>query len=128
MNAALKAFAPNGFSGSSVRPIVISFSSFTRASTRVPAVLDDCRPAVARVIATHAVCAIRLLNPGRSRVAVRRLKLAKIELTYRLQHVGYSAVAQVRRQRCRPGGILGLKAYERADGIVPALGAAAMVG
>jgi hypothetical protein len=33
--------------------------------------LDDCRPAVARVIATHAVWAIPLLNPGRSRVAVR---------------------------------------------------------
>src|SRR5271170_7507603 len=71
MNAALKAFAPNGFSGSSVRPIVISFSSFTPASRRVQAVLDDCRPAVARVIATHAVWAIPLLNPGRSRVAVR---------------------------------------------------------
>src|SRR4051794_31246204 len=32
--AALKAGAPNGFSGSSVRPIVISFRSFIPASTR----------------------------------------------------------------------------------------------
>jgi hypothetical protein len=28
MNAALKAFAPNGFSGSSVRPIVSYFTSY----------------------------------------------------------------------------------------------------
>ena len=34
MNAASQAFAPSGFPGSSVRPIVISFSSFTPASTR----------------------------------------------------------------------------------------------
>jgi hypothetical protein len=57
-----------------------------------------------------------------------RRKLTKIDLTYRLQHVGYSAVAQVRRQGRQPGGILGLKAYERADGVVPALGTATMVG
>jgi hypothetical protein len=57
-----------------------------------------------------------------------RRKLTTIELTYHLQHVGYSAVAQVRRQGCQPGGIPGLKAYERADGVVPAPGTAAMVG
>ena len=55
-----------------------------------------------------------------------RLRLTKIEVTYRLQHFGYGAVAQVRWQGSQPGGILGLKAYERADGVVPALGTAAM--
>ena len=48
-NAALKACAPNGFSGSSVltdRHLIPA--AFTPASTRVLAVLDDCRPAVAR--------------------------------------------------------------------------------
>src|ERR1700733_7542273 len=71
MNAASKACTPRGFSGSSLRPIVISFSSFPPASTRVQAVLGDCRPAVARVVATHIVWAIQLLNLGRGRVAVR---------------------------------------------------------
>ena len=128
-NAALKACAPNGFSGSSVRPIVISFSSFPPASTRVLAVLDDCRPAVARVIATHAVWGHPVVQ---SRPKPRGGSIAgsspRSSSHIALQHVGYSAVAQVRRQGCQPSGILGLKAYECADGVVPALGAAAMVG
>jgi hypothetical protein len=53
--AASKAFAGSGFSGSSVRPIVISFSSFTPASTRVRAVFGGCLSAFPRVIVTHAV-------------------------------------------------------------------------
>src|SRR5208337_4289809 len=71
-DAASQAFAPSGFSGSSVRPIVISFSSFTPASTRGSGVTGCCRSAVTRVIVTHASRAISLLNHGRSRAAVRR--------------------------------------------------------
>src|ERR1700688_381414 len=70
--AASKAETLNGFSRSSVRPIVISFSSFLPAPTHVRAVH---RPTPARtatrVIVAHAVWAFSLLNHGRSPVAVR---------------------------------------------------------
>ncbi len=69
--AASKAGTLIGFSGSSVRPIVISFSSFIPASTR--AYGDDRQtPASAtRVIVTHAVWAIPLRNHVRSPLAAR---------------------------------------------------------
>ena len=54
----LEAETLDGVSGSSVRPIVISFSSFTPASTRAPAALGGYPFAATRVIATHAVWAI----------------------------------------------------------------------
>src|SRR3984885_15824274 len=62
-----------GFSGSSVRPIVISFSSFIPASTR--AYGDEGRTPASdtRVIATHVVWAIPLLNHVRSLWAARPL-------------------------------------------------------
>ena len=118
-NAALKACAPNGFSGSSVRPIVISFSSFTPASTRVLAVLTIAAPPLRASSRPMPSGPSRCSIPPKLRGGSIAGSLTKIELTYRLQHVGYSAVAQVRRQGCQPSGILGLKAYECADGVVP---------
>src|SRR5271165_402816 len=50
-DAALKAVATRGFSGSSVRPIVISLCSFTPASTRGRTVSGGCLCAFPRVIA-----------------------------------------------------------------------------
>jgi hypothetical protein len=70
-DAASRAIASVGSTGSSVRPIVISFSSSTPASTRTragAAVRRACRRARHR-----DPCRLghRLLNPGRSRAAVR---------------------------------------------------------
>ena len=130
-NAALKACAPNGFppfSGSSVltdRHLIQLLSPRHQhassgglgrlaAPRRCARHRDPCRSGPSR-------CSI---PAGPQWRFDRRKLLTKIELTYRLQHVGYSAVAQVRRQGCQPSGILGLKAYECADGVVPALGAA----
>jgi len=88
--AASKAETLNGFSGSSVRPIVISLSSFTLASTRGSGSTSWCQSAVTRVIApsagipadrsrsvgtfaslAHACRAIPLLNHARSPWAAR---------------------------------------------------------
>jgi hypothetical protein len=100
MDTALKADATSGFSGSSVRPIVISFSSFIPASTRWSV---DYRRLSA------ADCHARLRGPGQSghlvvqsrpkpRGRFDRLKFADIEITDRLQSFGEGAVLQVRRQ------------------------------
>jgi hypothetical protein len=62
--AASKACAPNGFSGSSVRPIVISFSSFIPAATRSRTVLDGYLSAFPRVIVARASRANSLVNPA----------------------------------------------------------------
>jgi hypothetical protein len=52
--AASKACAPNGFSGSSVRPIVISCSSFTPPSTRVRTMLSGWLSVLPRVRSREA--------------------------------------------------------------------------
>jgi hypothetical protein len=69
--AASRAGTLIGFSGSSVRPIVISFSSVTPASTHASD--DDQRTPVlaTRVIVTHAARAIPLLDHARGPVAAR---------------------------------------------------------
>jgi hypothetical protein len=59
-DAASQAVATSGFLGSSVRPIVISFSSFTLASRRGSGVTGCCRSAVTRVVVAHANRAISL--------------------------------------------------------------------
>src|SRR5271166_4539218 len=46
-----------------------------------------------------------------------RLKLAKIEVTDRLQRFGGGAVSQVFRQGFQPGGILGLQIHKHGDGV-----------
>jgi hypothetical protein len=67
--AASRAIGFNGVSGSSVRPIAISFRSFTLASTRGSS--DDLKPVVPpRVIVAHADRAIPLFNHGRSLAVV----------------------------------------------------------
>src|ERR1700733_4607827 len=96
--AASRAGAPNGFSGSSVRPIVISFSSFTPASTRVSSghqLMPACRPTRHRdpcrlghlVVSITAEAAWRL----------DRLKLGQIEFDNRPQGIGERTVLLVVR-------------------------------
>src|ERR1700712_692099 len=93
--AASKACAPNGFSGSSVRPIVISFSSFIPASTRVWTVLSSCLSVCPRVVATDAISAIPILNPDRNRAVVRSSEAR--------QDRGHRSPAMPRRWRCLVG-------------------------
>jgi hypothetical protein len=70
-DTASKAAVQNGFFGSSVRPAVISFSSFIPASTRGSG--GHRRMPISRRARHRGPCrrAISLFNHGRSRVAVR---------------------------------------------------------
>ena len=57
-----------------------------------------------------------------------RLKLAEVEFADRAQCFGGRGILQVLRQVLQPGVILGLELGEFGDGVVPAAGAAAMIG
>ena len=127
--AASKAFAGSGFSGSSVRPIVISFSSFTPASTRVRAVFGGCLSAFRRVIVTHAVLGHLVVQsrpkPRGGSIACSsprsRSDIACNASTMALScKFAGKASSQAAYSACRP--------YEHSDGVVPAPGTAAMVG
>ena len=72
-DAAWRAVAPHRFSGSSVRPIVISLRSFTPAPTRAWAALGDRRAVLARIVRDPVpVRTVFLFSRGRSRGVARR--------------------------------------------------------
>src|SRR4249919_4228480 len=108
-SAASKAGAPNGFSGSSVRPIVISFSSFIPASTRgsnghqlMPAVrpmrrCDPCRGPSRCSVSAEAAWRLE------------RLELGQIEFDNRPQGFRERTVLLVVRQRDQPVGVFDLQ-------------------
>src|SRR5215213_649544 len=108
-DAAWRAVAPHGFSGSSVRPIVISFRSVTPASTRAWTVWGEHLAVLAHVVRGPVpVRAISLFNPGQSRAAVRlpatrRGRDRRSPATPRRWHcrAGWPARPQA-RQRIRP--------------------------
>src|SRR5271163_1212359 len=102
--AASKAGTLIGFSGSSVRPIVISFSSFIPALTRVYG--DDRRTLVPPRASSWPMphgpsrCSI---TPEAPRL-LDRLEFGEIEFDNRPQSVGEHTVVLVVRQRFQPAG------------------------
>src|SRR5664279_3980033 len=91
-SATSKAGTLIGVSGSSVRPIVISFSSSSRHQRAVLLVTDGCRQTATRVIVAHASRAISLFNLDRNHAAVRSPEVRRDR-----DHI---SPATLRRWRC----------------------------
>src|SRR4051794_23682268 len=127
-HAASRAVTLDGFSGSSVLPIVISFCSFTPASTRGRAkhwqVLTN-RP---RVVVAYAVQAILLFSHVRSPLVARSPAAPRNRVRQSPGGPRRLRCPVVVRQCFQPCGILGLEFDEPGDGVVPALNPASAVG
>jgi hypothetical protein len=123
MDAASKAVATTGF----LDPRFDRSSSRSALSSRRQRAVSAAS-ACPRVIAARAMWAIPMLNPGRSRGAVRSPAAR--------QDRGHKSLAALRQGRCRAGSPAGLPArrrnrlqvHECCEGVVPAPGTAAMVG
>src|SRR5215210_9326175 len=100
-----------GFSGSSVRPIVISLRSFTPASTRWSGIERALPPS--RVVRDPgSVRAISCSILAEAAWRFGRLQLAEIEIADRLQSLRGGALLQVDWQALQPNGVLGLQGGE----------------
>ena len=96
------------FSRSSVRPIVISLSCFTPASTHGGTVSAISLPPFRASSWPMPVRPSRCLVTAEATRRFSRLKLAKIAIADCPQRVGGGAAVQIVRQRLQPGDILDL--------------------
>ena len=136
-SAASRAPDPDGFSGSSVRPIVISFSTFSRQQPVTQAPAFQRRPPLPRVIVPRAVSVRPPTGPRRHGVSrsitaeaawrFDRLQLGQIEVVQGLQRLGGGALAQAIGQCFQPGGVFALQRDQAGHRILPTLRASAPV-